>query len=98
MKPVKEGLDKDEKLGVIEKVPLREPVTWCAKMICVPKKDGQPRRTVDFQALNKAAYRQTHATIAPFQQATSIPKDTYKSVLDAWEGYHSIPLDQDDIK
>lgn len=98
MKPVKEGLDKDEKLGVIEKVPLGEPVTWCAKMICVPKKDGQPRRTVDFQALNKAAYRQTHATIALFQQATSVPKDNYKSVVDAWEGYSSIPLDQDDKK
>ena len=48
--------------------------------------------------MNKAAYRQTHATIAPFQQATSIPKDTYKSVLDTWEGYHSTPLDQDDKK
>ena len=25
-----------------------------------------------------------------------VPKDTYKTVLDAWEGYHSIPLAEED--
>ena len=42
------------------------------------------------------APRQTHTTESPFNQAASVPKDTYKTVLDAWEGYHSIPLAKKD--
>ena len=40
--------------------------------------------------------RQTHATNSPFHQAVSVPKNTYKTVLDAWKGYHSIPLAEED--
>ena len=47
MKEVKEQLDKDVRLGVLEPVPVGEPVTWCSRMIVCPKKDGKPRRTVD---------------------------------------------------
>ena len=65
-------------------------------MVVCPKKDGHPRRTVNLKALNKSAPRQTHATESPFNQAASVPKDTYKTVLDAWEGYHSIPLAKKD--
>ena len=96
LKPVKEQLDKDVRLGVLEPVPVGEPVTWCSRMIVCPKKDGNPRRTVDLKCLNKAAARQTHATESPFHQAVSVPKHTYKTVLDAWEGYHSVPLAEED--
>ena len=65
-------------------------------MVVCPKKDGKPRRTVDLKALNSNAPRQTHATDSPFHQVVSVPKDTYKTVLDAWEGYHSIPLAEED--
>ena len=54
---VKAGLDQDVKLGVIEPVPVGEPVTWCHRMVVCPKKNGKPRRTVDFQALNAHAIR-----------------------------------------
>ena len=30
---VKAGLDRDVRLGVLEPVPIGEPVTWCHKMI-----------------------------------------------------------------
>ena len=42
-------------LGVLEELPISDPVTWCQ---CT-KKDGTPRRTVDFQALNAHAKCQT---------------------------------------
>ena len=93
---VKSGLDQDERLGVIEKVPIGTPVTWCHRMVVCPKKSGKPRRTVDLQALNRHAVRETHHTQSPFHQARAVPHNTKKSVFDAWNGYHSIPLDERD--
>lgn len=93
---VKKGLDDDVKLGVLEKVPVGEPTTWCSRMVVVSKKDGKPRRTVDLQHLNDAAKRQTNPVKAPFLQATSVPQGTYKTCLDAWNGFHSIPLKEED--
>ncbi|KAK2554065.1 hypothetical protein P5673_024411 [Acropora cervicornis] len=43
---VKAGLDHDVSLGVLELVP----VPWCHHMVIRAKKNGKPRRTVDFQA------------------------------------------------
>ena len=34
---VKAGLDRDVSLGVIEKVPVNEPVKWCSRMLVTPK-------------------------------------------------------------
>ena len=93
---VKAGLDQDVALGVIEPVPVGEPVTWCHRMVVCAKKNGKPRRTVDFQALNLHAARETHHTQSPFHQARSIPSGTKKTVFDCWNGYHSIPLHEDD--
>ena len=93
---VKEGLDQDVRLGVIEPVPVGEPVTWCHRMVICPKKNGKPRRTVDFQPLNRYASRETHHTQSPYLQARSVPTNTLKTVFDAWNGYHSVPLDERD--
>ena len=93
---VKAGLDRDILLGVIEPVPVGEPVTWCHRMVVCAKKDGKPRRTVDFQPLNKHATRETHHTQPPFHQARSVPQHTNKSVFDAWNGYHSVALCKED--
>ena len=93
---VKKGLDRDIKLGVIEAVPEGTPVTWCSRMVIAAKKSGEPRRTVDFQALNRHAVRETHHTPSPSHLARSVPPNTYKTTLDAWNGYHSIPLHPDD--
>ena len=93
---VKAGLDRDVRLGVIEPVPWGTPTTWCSRMVTIAKKDGSPRRTVDLQALNAVSSRQTHHTESPFHQATSIPHNTKKTVCDAWNGYHSIPICEED--
>ena len=89
---VKEALDMDVRLGTIERVPQGTPTIWCSRMVVVPKKNGSPRRTVDLQALNAATYRETHHTPSPFHQASTVPANTLKTTLDAWNGYHSLPL------
>ena len=95
-KQVKDGLDRDEALGVIEKVPVNEPVKWCSRMLVTPKHDGTPRRVIDYSQLNKHAPRQTHHTKSPYQIAASIPGGKVKTVLDNWHGYHSVPIDPAD--
>ena len=93
---VKAGLDQDVRLGVLEPVPIGEPVTWCHRMVVCAKKTGKPRRTVDLQPLNRHATRETHHIPSPFHQARSIPHGTKKTVLDAWNGYHSVPIRKED--
>ena len=89
---VKKDLDRDVELGIIEPVPAGTPTIWCARMVVTSKKDGTPRRTVDLQKLNAATRRETHHTPPPFDQVSQIPPHTKKTVLDAWNGYHSLPL------
>ena len=93
---VKAGFGQDVRLGVIEPVPIGTPVTWCHRMVICAKKTGKPRRTVDFQALNAHATRETHHTQSPFHQVRAVPQGKMKSVFDAWNGYHSVPLHADD--
>ena len=90
------GLEQDCRLGVLEPVPIGTPVTWCHQMVICAKKSGKPRRTVNLQALNEHAVRETHHTESPFHLARSVPPDTYKTVSDAWNGYHSTELDEND--
>ena len=93
---VKGGLDQDVRLGVLEKVPVNEPVQWCSRMVVQPKPTGEPRRVVDFQALNNHAPRQTHHTETSWSLVSSIPPNQVKSVVDCWHGYHSVPIAETD--
>ena len=93
---VHKDLIRDEALGVIEKVPYGEPVEWCHRMVVTRKHDGTPRRTVDLSPLNKYCKRETFAAEAPFPLARRVPGKTWKSVMDAWNGYHSVPLREED--
>ena len=93
---VYDDLLRDGALGVMERVAYGEPVTWCHRMVITRKHDGSPRRTVDISPLNKFCQRETFAMESPFQLARRIPKDTWKTVTDAWNGYHSVPLRDSD--
>lgn len=95
-KEVEQQLMNDVALGVIEEVPIGEPSLWCHRMVLVKKPDGTPRRTVDLSGLNRHCLRETHHIKPPFKQACQIPADTWKSVTDAWNGYHSVPLRVED--
>merc|ERR1711884_877253 len=87
---------RDVALGVIEPVPVNSPVTWCSRMITVPKHSGEPRRTVDLQALNRASVRQTYPTKSPFMLASEVPAGKIKSVCDIWNSFHSVPIQEED--
>ena len=89
---VKAGLDRDVRLGVIERVPVNEPTSWCSRMVITPKHDGSPRRVIDYQPVNDHCPRQTHHTRSPWQVASAVPPNAVKSVCDAWHGYHSVPI------
>ena len=65
-------------------------------MVVVAKPDGKPRRTIDISQMNKSCSWQTHYTVPPFQQAMSVPAGMKKTVLDCWNGFHSIPLHEED--
>ena len=76
---VKADIERDVALGVLEPVPIGEPVTWCHRMVVCSKKNGQPRRTVDFQPLNKYATRETYHTQSRFLQARAVPRNMIHS-------------------
>ena len=76
---VKAGLDRDVRLGALEPVPIGEPVTWCYHMVICAKQNGTPRRTIDFQPLNRHGTRETHHTQSPFHQARSVPQGKKKT-------------------
>ena len=89
---VKSGLERDVEIGVLEKVPVNTPTEWLHRMVLAPKHDGSPRRTIDLQPLNDESFRQTHYTPSPWQCAAAVPRNTYKTKLDAWNAFHSVEL------
>ena len=66
---MKAGLDRDVGIDVLEQVPMGEPTEWVSPMVICPKASGEPRRTVDLQALNDVSVWQTHPAQSPFHQA-----------------------------
>ena len=72
-KRMKQDLDRDVALGIIEPVPTGTPTVWCSRMVVAPKKDGSPGRTVDLQKLNAGTRRETHHTPSPFNQVSVVP-------------------------
>ena len=93
---VKEKLETDVRLGVLERVPEGEPTTWLHRMVIQTKQDGEPRRTIDLSPLNKFCKREIHAGVPPAKQARAIPPKVHKSVTDAWNGFHSALIDEKD--
>ena len=82
-------------LEILEKVPMGVPTTWQSRMVVVSKKSGKSRRTVDLSPLNKHCLRETHTTEAPFFQVSRVEPQTFKTVLDAWNGYHAVELEEE---
>ena len=90
---MREQLTRDEKgLGVLERPPPDEDSEWCFREVYTAKANGEPRRTVDYRQLNKWVKRDAFATESPFHIARRIPGHSWKTVTDAWSGYHTVPL------
>ena len=95
---VRKSIETDVEAGILTRVPFNEPTNWCARMVIVAKKDGRPRRTVDYQQLNAQCIREPNHAEPPFHAARRIPSKTWKTVLDAVDGYHSVELDSESSK
>ena len=65
-------------------------------MVVTSKADGTPRHTVDLQPVNRESVRQTHHVPTPFRLVEAVPQNTVKTVTDTWNGYHSVPLCEED--
>ena len=89
---MKNILDQNVRIGVYEKVPQGDTTEECARMVVTPKTSGKPRITVDYQQLNKRTVREIHHTPSPINLVAQIPAGKLKTVLDAWNGYHSLEL------
>ena len=89
-------LERDVRIGVLERVSPNTPTTWCSRMVVTSKSDGTPRRTVDLQPQNRQSVRQTHHVPSPFHLADRVPQGMKKTVTDAWNGYHSVPIREED--
>ena len=100
-----EELKAAARMGIIEPVPAGETSDWCAPMMTVGKKAGGVRIVTNFRGLNKWCNRAPHPTQDTLRQVLSIPaisqeekkkgKKLFFSSLDAWNGYHSIPVHKD---
>ena len=93
---VKADLDRDVRLGILEKVNVNLPVKWLSRMLVTMKKDRSPRRIIDFKNLNNAVPRQTNITQNPFMCVSACPPRKKKGILDAKDGYHSVPLKKEE--
>ena len=89
-------LKREESMGVITKVPDNVKTPWCHRLVWREKPNGELRKTVDLSPLNKHTVREVHAMRSPFQLAKGVPANTWRTVTDAWNGYHSIPLREED--
>ena len=90
---VREQYLRDEKgLGVLERPPPDDDSDWCFREVYTAKANGEPRRTVDYRPLNRWVKRDAYATESPFHIARRIPGQSWKTVSDSWNGYHSVPL------
>ena len=64
-------------------------------MVITAKKNGKPRKTIDYQHLNSQCKWETHHMGSLFQLALQVPPNQKKTVLDAVDRYHSVPLDNE---
>ena len=92
MQPVKEELERMEKLGVISRV--SEPTEWCAGMVVVPKGNKKVRICVDHTHLNKSVRRERHLLPAVKQSLAQLAGACVFSTLDANSGFWQILLDR----
>ena len=64
-------------------------------MVCVRRPDAQDGQST-FNPFIKFCKREEWVTNTPTKQARAVPKRAWKSVVDAWNGYHSVPLRKED--
>ena len=90
---VREEVAKLKQAGAIKEVFYPE---WLANTVVVKKKSGKWRMCVDFTDLNKACLKDPFPMLKIDQLVDAIVGHPWMSFLDAFQGYHQIPLALDD--
>ena len=90
---MREEVMKLKKVGVIKEVFYPE---WLANTVVVKKKSGKWRVCVDFTDLNKACSKDSFPMPRIDRLVDSTVGHPRMSFLDAFQGYHQIPLAVDD--
>ena len=93
MQPVKDELERMERLGVIARV--SEPTEWYAGMVVVPKPNKKVRICVDLTRLNQSVCRERHPLPAVEQMLAQLAGARVFSKLDANSGFWQIPLSRE---
>lgn len=91
---VKASLDHDVMLGVIEPVPVGEPVTWFHRMVgYLFQKEWTIETHNRFSGSQCSCNKGTRQTQSPFHQTKSVLRGQKKTALN---GYHSVPIRKED--
>ena len=90
---VKEEVNKLKQARTIKEVFYPE---WLANTMVVKKKSGKWRACVDFTDLNKACPKNPFPMPQIDQLVNAMVGHPWMSILDAFQGYHQIPLALDD--
>ena len=87
---IRDDLERDIQLGVIERVPSNTPTTWCSRMHVVSKKDGEPRKVVDLRAVNSATKADScyRASLPPSEQCPPKHLEIHVRRME-WIPFHS---------
>ncbi|XP_073125757.1 uncharacterized protein [Henckelia pumila] len=86
-------VDELLRAGHIEKIHFP---TWLSNIVLVPKSSGKWRMCVDFRDLNKACPKDCYPLPRIDQLVDSTARHELLSFLDAYQGYHQIPLAKED--
>ncbi|GJZ34806.1 reverse transcriptase domain-containing protein [Tanacetum coccineum] len=79
--------------GVLREVKYQ---TWVSNLIIVKKDDGKWKMRIDFTIINKACIREPHPLPAAELGVENLLKYRLKCFLDAYKGYHQIPMAEKD--
>ncbi|XP_074577531.1 uncharacterized protein LOC141833939 [Curcuma longa] len=90
---IREEVQKLLKAGHIKEVHFP---TWLSNVVLVPKPNNKWRVCVDFRDLNKACPKDCYPLPRIDQLVDSTAGFEYICMLDAYQGYHQIPLDVTD--
>ena len=96
MQPLKDELDRLEKLQVIEKV--TEPTEWLSSLVTVRKPNGKLRLCIDPQPLNTALKRAPFMTPIIDDVLPQLSGAKVFSVIDVKDGYWHLKLSQESSK
>nr|CAN66354.1 hypothetical protein VITISV_004958 [Vitis vinifera] len=90
---IRNEIDKLLEAGFIREVSYPD---WLANVVVVPKKEGKWRVCVDYTNLNNACPKDSFPLLRIDQIVDSTSGQGMLSFLDAFSGYHQIPMSPDD--